>query len=73
MLLPGSRPSCLCKPAPPLRLTKVSDLDTLLDDVVAVERGVVNEVIKEEREVVNEVLNVEREVVKDFKLLEQTL
>jgi len=62
-----------CKPAPPLRLTKVSDLDTLLDDVVAVERGVVNEVIKEEREVVNEVLNVEREVVKDFKLLEQTL
>lgn len=62
-----------CKPAPPLRVTKVSDLDTLLDDVRAVERGVVNEVEKEVKEVEMEVLSAEREVVKDFKLLEQTL
>jgi hypothetical protein len=27
-----------CKPAPPLKLTKVSDLDTLFDDVFAVEQ-----------------------------------
>jgi hypothetical protein len=62
-----------CKPAPPLRLTKVSDLDTLFDDVIAVERGVLNEVKTEVKEVEMEVLSAEREVVKDFKLLEQTL
>lgn len=55
-----------CAPAPPLRLVKPTDLDTLFDDVLAVETGIVKEVATEVKEVQEEIKAGERAIVKEL-------
>jgi len=58
-----------CEPAPPLNLKtlkKPTDLDTLYDDVIAVEKGIVREIEIEVKEVLDELTGVEKTLENDL-------
>jgi len=60
-----------CKPAPELKLSKVTDLDTLGDDIVVVERKVGRDFRRGARLIGREARSVSKEVGKDARRIER--
>jgi len=55
-----------CGPQPPLMLTRPTDLDTLFDDVIAVEKAIVNEVVLVEEGLVGLEKGIEKTIEDDI-------
>jgi len=62
-----------CKPAPELRLTKPTDLDTLADDAVVIEKDLAKEAKLIEKLVANDFVKAESFVSKEVNTFEQKI
>lgn len=56
-----------CGPEPTLRLTRPTDLDTLYDDLIAVQNGFSREVAIEVKEVEDEILGIEKAIERELQ------